>query len=127
MNVKSISVIAIVLSAAFTAARAESPTPDPYLQMLGTRARAEVVAERDAAITRGDIAAMTGEDSGSAQPALHAPASLLTRAHVRAEVLAARAQGSLDAMCGEDSGSFFIAQHHGRAGADHRHLARAAR
>lgn len=126
MNATSISVIAIVLSAAFTAARAESPTPDPYLQMLGTRARAEVVAERDAAIARGDIVAMTGEDSGSVHLAQHAPVNLLTRAQVRAEVLAARAQGSLDAMSGEDSGSFYLA-HHGRAGAEGQHFAKAAR
>lgn len=126
MNAKSISVIAIVLSAAFTAARAESPTPDPYLQTLGTRARAEVVAERDAAITRGDIVAMTGEDSGSAHLAQHVPVSLLTRAQVRAEVLAARAEGSIDALFGEDSGSFFFA-HHERAGASRQHFARAAR
>ena len=116
MNAKSISIIAIVLSAAFTAARAESPTPDPYLQTLGTRARAEVVAERDAAITRGDIVAMTGEDSGSAHLAQHVPVSLLTRAQVRAEVLAARAEGSIDALFGEDSGSFFLAAHRGASG-----------
>jgi hypothetical protein len=111
MNVKSFTFVAIVLSTAFATARAESPTADPYLQTLGTQSRAAVVGERDAAIARGDIAAMTGEDSGAARLALHHAPGAATRAEVRAELRQARASGELGAMYGEDSGSFFIATH----------------
>mgnify|MGYP001766150700 CR=1 FL=1 len=126
MNAKSFTFIAIVLSTAFATARAESPTADPYLQTPGTQARAAIVAERDAAIAGGDIAAMTGEDSGAAYLALHHEPGSATRAQVRAELRAARAQGELDALYGEDSGSFFLATHR-RAEAHGAKLAQASR
>lgn len=113
MNARTITLVAIVLSTAFATARAESPTVDPCLHTLGTHARAAVAAERDAAIARGEPAAMTGEDSGSARLALHAAQGVASRAQVQAALRAARAHGRLGVLFGEDSGSFFLAAHRG--------------
>jgi hypothetical protein len=107
MNAIRISLVtAAALSAlAVGSVRADDPTPDPYQGMISTRSRAEVTAECEAAARSGAIAALTGEDSGSMQPARLAPTSVLTRAQVRAEVIAARLDGSFGALNGEDSGS----------------------
>jgi hypothetical protein len=105
--------IAAIGAFAGTAARADDITPDPYQHMVSTRTRAEVIAERDAAIKSGEIAALHGEDSGSVHLARLAPAGTLTRAQVLAEVLAARRDGTLAAMSGEDSGSFHLAARSG--------------
>lgn len=117
MNAFRTTIVAFAALAALgafaDAARADDITPDPYQHMVSTRTRAEVVAERDAAVANGDIAAQQGEDSGSAHFARLVPPSLRTRAQVLAEVLAARRDGSHEAITGEDSGSFhFAAGHH---------------
>ena len=116
MNAKTITFVAIVLSTAFAGVRADSPTVDPYQQTLGSYSRAAVAAERDAAIGRGELAAMTGEDSGSARLALQSAPGAVTRAQVQADMRAAQAHGELGAMFGEDSGSFFLAAHRGGSG-----------
>ena len=116
MNAKTITLVAIVLSTAFATARAESPTVDPYLHTLGTQARAAVAAERDAAVARGELAAMTGEDSGSAHLALHAAQGVASRAQVQSDMRTAHAHGELGVLFGEDSGSFFLAAHRGASG-----------
>ena len=108
MNTKTIVAAVIALTAA--AAQADDPTPDPYQGQLGTRIRAEVVAERDAAIRSGEIHAMTGEDSGSHLLEHKRPVIWLSRAQVRAEVLAAMREGVLDVMHGEDSGSTYLSR-----------------
>ncbi len=118
MNAKRITLIVTLLVATFGAARAESPTPDPYTNGVSTRTRAEVVAEVKAAIADGSIAALRGEDSGSIQTALLQPSGAPTRAEVRAQLLATRADGSFGLFAGEDSGSFHMARQWqaGRAG-----------
>lgn len=116
MNAKTITLVAIVLSTAFATARAESPTVDPYLHTLGTQARAAVAAERDAAVARGELAAMTGEDSGSAHLALQSAPGTATRAQVQSDMRTAHANGELGVLFGEDSGSFFLAAHRGASG-----------
>jgi hypothetical protein len=114
MNAKTFTtmtaIVTLLLTAFATTARADDPTPDPYQGTLGTRSRAEIVAERDAAIRQGHIAAMTGEDSGSVALAMARTDSRLTRSEVVADVLRLRRLGLLDAGYGEDSGSFAMAR-----------------
>jgi hypothetical protein len=73
------------------------------------RARAEVLAEREAARTSGELVALIGEDSGSAWFAQQAQPSRFTRQEVLADVRAAALRGDLHALIGEDSGSMFVA------------------
>ena len=109
MNALRIKFTAAALISAAGLAFADDITLDPYQHMVSTRTRAEVVAERDAAIRSGQIAVLHGEDSGSMAFARMAGTSQRTREQVRAEVLAARLDGTLDVLSGEDSGSFFLA------------------
>ena len=126
MNAQLITVVALVLSSSAGIVRAESPTPDPYQHQIGSRARNEVVIERDQAIAGKTIALMHGEDSGSFHLSSNPLPSPMTRAQVRAQVLDARAQGLLDSMYGEDSGSIYLASVGRARGSDVLH-ARASR
>ena len=63
--------------------------------------RAQVIAERDAAIASGWIAAIGGEDSGSFFLSRQPWVSTVTRAQVAAEVRIARASAELSAMNAE--------------------------
>jgi hypothetical protein len=72
--------------------------------------RAEVKAQLQAAEASGQLAALTGEDSGSAYLASHFH-STESRGEVKDEVKEARADGSLNALDGSDSGSFYLSQH----------------
>ena len=71
------------------------------------RTRAEVVAERNAALASGWVAAMMGEDSGSFHLARQPWVSTRTRAEVMAELKAARADGTLAELNSEAGGPIY--------------------
>lgn len=71
-------------------------------------ARAEVIAERDAARASGELLALVGEDSGSVWLTQQAQPSRLTRQEVQAQVRTAALRGDLHALIGEDGGSMFV-------------------
>jgi hypothetical protein len=111
--------IAVLSLLAAGTAFAEGPIDyPPYEPWTSTSTRAEVRAEMFAARERGEIAAATGEDSGSAylMAQLQSKPSTLTRAQVRAEMFAARERGEIEAFNGEDSGSAYLARREGGAG-----------
>ena len=110
MNAKRITFVATLLATALGGAWADDITPDPYTHMVSTRTRAEVIAERNAAIADGSIALLSAEDGGATYLARHMPRSTLTRAEVRNQVLAARKEGVLEVFNSEDAGSFFLAR-----------------
>ena len=101
LNAAMAALAATVMLTAAGAASAQSLT------------RAEVVAQLKAAQASGQLAALTGEDSGSAYLSRHFQASE-PRAEVKAELATAEKSGHFDALYGEDSGSFFLA-HGGNA------------
>jgi hypothetical protein len=86
---------------AWTTAQAQDAEGPP-------RQRADVVAELDAARSSGELAAMTGEDSGSFFLSQRAGTGGLSRLQVQAELTIARRNGELGLMHGEDSGSFAL-------------------
>lgn len=94
-------VVSLALCGGAAAMAAEADVEQP-------RSRAEVIAERDAALAAGTIATFTGEDSGdqylSRQPWLPSR----SRAEVVAEVMGALRSGLLAVMFGEDSGSGYL-------------------
>lgn len=73
--------------------------------------RAQVQAELRAAQARGEVAALTAEDSGSAWLAARQAPGRLTRAEVVQQVMAARRAGELGVLTTEDSGSAWLARH----------------
>ncbi|NML43904.1 hypothetical protein HHL11_09100 [Ramlibacter sp. G-1-2-2] len=77
---------------------------DPQPTFHSTMTRAEVAA----GVQQGQAQAFTGEDSGSAYLAAHAPASTTTRADAVADYKQSR--NEVAAMNGEDSGSMMLAQ-----------------
>jgi hypothetical protein len=72
--------------------------------------RAEVKDELKAAQASGQVAALDGEDSGSAWLTSHFH-STESRSEVKGELKQSRADGSLDALDGSDSGSFYLSEH----------------
>ncbi|CAA2107005.1 DUF4148 domain-containing protein [Variovorax paradoxus] len=72
--------------------------------------RAEVVAQLKAAQASGQLAALTGEDSGSAYLAQHFHPSE-TRTEVKTELAQARADGTLGVLASTDSGSAYLSRH----------------
>ncbi len=75
------------------------------------RSRAEVIAERDAARSSGELDALVAEDSGAVWLTQQVQPSSLTRQQVQADVQAAQVRGDLAALVGEDSGSAFLSMH----------------
>lgn len=71
------------------------------------RTRAEVVAERNAALASGWMAAMNGEDAGSFHLSRQAWVSTRTRAEVVAELKAARKDGTLELASSEAGGPIY--------------------
>ncbi|MDM0022306.1 hypothetical protein [Variovorax saccharolyticus] len=71
--------------------------------------RAEVKQQLKAALSNGQLAALTGEDSGSTylSSQFH---SIEPRADVKARINQARADGTLNILNGSDSGSFYLAR-----------------
>ena len=94
-------VVSLALSTGVAALAADAEQP---------RSRAEVIAERDAALAAGTIAAFTGEDSGAHYLSQQPWVSQRSRAAVIAELYQARHSGELAAMTGEDSGSAFLSR-----------------
>jgi hypothetical protein len=74
-----------------------------------TLTRGQVVAQLKAAETSGQLAAMTGEDSGSAYLSRHFQSSK-SRAEVKTELAQAKADGTLDVLVATDSGSAYLAR-----------------
>ena len=96
-------VVSLALSVGAAALAADVDTDAP-------RSRAEVIAERGAALAAGTIAAFTGEDSGAHYLSQQPWVSQRSRAAVIAELYQARHSGELAAMTGEDSGSAFLSR-----------------
>jgi Domain of unknown function (DUF4148) len=77
----------------------------------GTLTRAQVVAQLKAAQASGQMAALTGEDSGSAYLSSHFHPTE-PRAEVKTELAQAKADGTLGIMDGADSGSAYLSSHY---------------
>lgn len=97
LNAAMAALAATVMLTAAGAASAQSLT------------RAEVVAQLKAAQASGQLAALTGEDSGSAYLSRHFQASE-PRAEVKAELAQAKADGSLGVLAATDSGSAYLSR-----------------
>jgi hypothetical protein len=97
LNAAMAALAATVMLTAAGAASAQSLT------------RAEVVAQLKAAQSSGQLAAMTGEDSGSAYLSSHFHSSE-PRSEVKAELAQAKADGSLGALVATDSGSAYLSR-----------------
>jgi hypothetical protein len=108
MNRYLLASVLVVGAAVGHMARAENYGEgwDPQPPFQSTRTRAEVAAELQQA--HGQMQAFTGEDSGSAYLAAHAPESTITRAEATAGYMQSRAE--VNAMNGEDGGSMMLAQ-----------------
>jgi hypothetical protein len=118
MSKKSLIVLA-AMAALSGAAFADDADPSGQfaLQLQNSVSRAEVRADLDAALAKGQVHAGIPPAGSWVQPAVH---STKTRAEVTAEYLASRDE--VAAMTGEDSGSMLLAKS-GNAQGDREYLA----
>ena len=98
------------LNMAFAVLAAAAALSVANVASAGSLTRAEVVAQLKADQASGKMAALTGEDSGSAYLSGHFH-STEPRSEVKTELAQAQADGTLSAMDGADSGSDYLSRH----------------